>query len=114
LDKLLCACQSLPSDIRLMVIGDGDRRQTFQQQAVRLGIAERTLFVGTIEHQNMPPYFRSADITVLPSSPPESFGVVLIESLACGTPVIASNIPGLRTVVNHGSDGLLIERNNSD
>src|SRR5262249_2711381 len=72
---------------------------------------ERVIFVGGIDHKETPPFFRSADLTVLPSSPPESFGLVLIESLACGTPVVASDIPGVRTVVGHGVDGLLVEPN---
>lgn len=53
-------------------------------------------------------------MTVLPSSPPESFGLVLVESMACGTPVIASDIPGVRTVVDHGKDGFLVEAGNVD
>jgi glycosyltransferase involved in cell wall biosynthesis len=112
LDRLLQAMQMLPPSIRLLVIGDGDLRPVYQQQAVALGIAERVLFVGAIDHHATPPFFRAADVTVLPSSPPESFGLVLIESLACGTPVIASNIPGVRTVVDDDSDGFLVEAGN--
>ena len=113
LGRLLHAFQSLPPDVRLMVVGDGDLRQTYQQQANALGLIGRTIFVGAIAHEDTPPFFRSADVTALPSSLPESFGLVLIESLACATPVIASNIPGVRTVVNHGSDGLLVEAESS-
>ena len=67
------------------------------------------IFAGAIQHKNTPAFFRSADVTILPSLPPESFGLVLIESLACGTPVVAANIPGVRTVVEHEVDGLLTE-----
>lgn len=84
-------------------------RSEYERQAKGLVISRRTIFLGAVDHECLPPFFRGADVTVLPSSPPESFGLVLIESLACGIPVIASNIPGVRAVVNHGSDGLLVE-----
>lgn len=113
LGTLLQAVQSMPSDTWLLVVGDGDLRSTYEQQAEALGIAERTIFVGAINHKELPPFFRRADLTVLPSSPPESFGLVLIESLGCGTAVIASNIPGVRTVVDDGRDGLLVPPNDS-
>lgn len=112
LDRLLEAISYLPPHVHLVVIGDGDLRQRYERQAIKLGIRERVVFVGAIDHTETPPFFRSADVTVLPSSPPESFGLVLIESLACGTPVVASNIPGVRTVVDHGNDGLLVESGN--
>jgi len=112
LGRLLDAMQDMPPDTWLLVLGDGDLRSTYEQQANALGVAQRTVFAGAINHQQLPPFFRRADITVLPSSPPESFGLVLIESQACGTPVIASNIPGVRTVVEDGRDGLLVPPNN--
>lgn len=111
LGTLLKAMHALPPNVWLLVVGDGDLRHTYEQQAAIEGIAERTIFAGRIAHEDTPPYFRSADVTVLPSSPPESFGLVLIESMSCGTPVIASDIPGVRTVVEHEGDGLLIQQN---
>jgi glycosyltransferase involved in cell wall biosynthesis len=112
LGTLLQAARYLPRDIRLLVVGDGDLRRLYEQQAAHFNLAERVVFAGAIAHDNLPPYFRSADLTILPSSPPESFGLVLIESLACGTPPVASDIPGVRTVVEHGRDGLLVEPRN--
>ncbi len=108
LERLLQAIALAPPDVWLLVVGDGELRAEYQRQAATLGIAERTVFAGAIDHQALPLFFRSADLTVLPSAPPESFGLVLIESLACGTPVIASDLPGVRTVVDHGNDGLLV------
>lgn len=109
LGRLLQAFRYLPPEVWLLIIGDGDQRLDYEQEAGRLGIADRTVFAGVVAHEDTPPFFRSVDVTVLPSSAPESFGLVLIESLACGTPVVASNIPGVRTVVDHGVDGLLVE-----
>jgi len=54
-------------------------------------------------------YYRLAQVTVLPSvTMGEAFGLVLLESMACGTPVIASNLPGVRSVVRDGVDGFLV------
>lgn len=107
LDRLLKAVKDLPETIWLLIVGDGDLRPGYEVLARELGVARRTVFVGNIPHRETPPFYRTADLTVLPSSPPESFGLVLVESMACGTPVVASNIPGVRTVVTPGQDGYL-------
>jgi len=113
LDNLLLAFQTLPQDTWLLVVGDGDLRTYYEQLAHQSGLASRIIFAGAIRHEDTPPLFRNADVTVLPSSPPESFGLVLIESLACATPVVATRIPGVRTVVDHGKDGYLVPPNDS-
>ncbi|MDQ4074975.1 MAG: glycosyltransferase family 4 protein [Chloroflexota bacterium] len=108
LDRLLKALRALPEDTWLLVVGDGEMRAGYERQARQLGVVDQVCFVGAVEHEDTPTFFRSADVTVLPSSPPESFGLVLLESLACGTPVLASDIPGVRTLVSKGEDGLLV------
>ena len=65
-------------------------------------------FVGGVTHSQLPPYLLSADCLVLPSDSVESFGLVLIEAMACGLPVVASNLPGVRTTVRHENDGYLV------
>jgi glycosyltransferase involved in cell wall biosynthesis len=112
LDRLLQAMRYLPPEVWLLVVGDGDQRSRFEHEASDLGLEARVVFAGAVTHENTPPLFRGASLTVLPSSPPESFGLVLIESLACGTPVVASDIAGVRTVVNQGVDGLLVDSRN--
>ena len=113
LGYLLQAVQALSPDVWLLVVGDGDLRKEYQRRAHQLEISGRVVFTGAVRHEDLPPYFQCADVTVLPSSQTESFGLVLIESLACGTPVIASSLPGVRMVVNHESDGLLVQPNDS-
>lgn len=108
-DRLLQAMQRLErDDVFLIVAGSGDLRDGYRRQAAELGIADRVAFPGYIPDDLLPDYYRLADVTVLPSvTAGEAFGLVLLESLACATPVIASNLPGVRTVVADGTDGYL-------
>jgi glycosyltransferase involved in cell wall biosynthesis len=108
-EHLLRALAQIP-DRRVigLMVGDGDLRQRFEAEAARLGVADRTRFVGGVPHDELPPYYAAADVVVLPSFPPESFGMVLIEGMASGVPVVAHALPGVRTVVRHGETGLLV------
>lgn len=93
--------------VRGMFVGDGDRRSEFERLAAdKLG--SRAVFAGAVDQAALVEAYRRASVTVLPSiTQGEAFGVVLLESLACGTPVVASNLPGVRTVVEDGVDGYL-------
>ena len=63
----------------------------------------------------LPAYYRAADVVALPSvDRTEAFGLVLLEALACGTPVVASRLPGVRTLVDDGRTGYLVEPGNVD
>ncbi len=92
-------------DITVVIAGGGDRQHDYEEYNP---IGGSVKFVGPLRPSVLPDYYNAADVTVLPSSPPESFGMVLVESMACGTPVIASNIPGVRTVVDAGRTGHLV------
>jgi glycosyltransferase involved in cell wall biosynthesis len=94
--------------LHVLVVGNGDQMPEYQKLAQRLGVRSRVRFLGTVAHQALPGVYGAADLVVLPSQLQESFGLVLIEAMACGKPVIASKLPGVRTVVNDGQDGLLI------
>lgn len=98
----------------LMLVGEGDLRDEYRTLARSLGIGARTLFVGTQPHARLPGYYAAADVGVLPSVQTESFGMVLVEAMACGKPVIATNLPGVRTVVNDGQDGVLVAPGDAD
>jgi D-inositol-3-phosphate glycosyltransferase len=78
-----------------------------QHLAAKLGIAERTRFVGAVPHEKLPTYYSAADASVMPSSY-ESFGLVAVESLACGTPVVATRVGGLTSIVRDGETGMLV------
>jgi glycosyltransferase involved in cell wall biosynthesis len=108
-DRLLEATRLLArEDIFLAVVGSGDLRDAYRRRAAELGLSNRVVFPGYVADTLLPDYYRLADVTVLPSvTTGEAFGLVLLESLACATPVIASNLPGVRTVVADGVDGYL-------
>jgi glycosyltransferase involved in cell wall biosynthesis len=95
-------------DLHVLVAGDGNQMPEYQRLAQRLGVRSRVHFLGTVAHQALPGVYSAADLVVLPSQLQESFGLVLIEAMACGKPVIASKLPGARAVVNDGQDGLLV------
>ena len=81
-------------------------RSVFFPRPLRLRGAEIRA-VGRVEPELLPRYYRSADIFCSPATGRESFGIVLLEAMASGVPVIASDIPGYRRVITHGLDGLL-------
>jgi D-inositol-3-phosphate glycosyltransferase len=78
-----------------------------QHLAAKLGLSEQTRFVGAVPHEELPLYYSAADVSVMPSSY-ESFGLVAVESLACGTPVVATRVGGLTSIVRDGETGLLV------
>lgn len=114
-DLLLKAFQRLErADTHLMIVGDGDMRPEFEALARELGLAERTHFIGKIASEELARYYAALDVEILPSSPPESFGMVLIEAGACKRPVIASDIPGVNSVVDDGVTGYLFPEGDVD
>ena len=105
--------QKLPNS-RLIVVGPGTRlRRGYERWIKRHHLLEDIVFVGFAPSEDVPRYFRTADIYCAPSTGRESQGVVLLESMAVGTPIIASNIEGYASVVTHGKEGLLVEPRNS-
>ena len=98
------------SDLEIwgLVVGGGDRLAGYQTLAADLGLGDRVRFTGPVRHGDLPPYFAAADLVVLPSDGTESFGVVLIEAMASGRPVVATDLPGVRDIVSPGRDGLLV------
>ena len=113
LHVLLQALTMVP-DAVLVVGGDGDQRPYYQAQATRLGVGDRVRFAGKITDAALPGHYRAADIVVLPSiDRTEAFGLVLLEAMACGRPVVASRLPGVRTLVEEGRNGYLAEPENA-
>jgi glycosyltransferase involved in cell wall biosynthesis len=93
--------------VRLVVAGDGDRRETLARRAAELGLADRVRFLGALPRERVLELFRAADAAVLSSSW-ENFPHTVVEALAVGTPVLATAVGGVAEVVREGENGLVV------
>ncbi|MBI2859751.1 MAG: glycosyltransferase [Chloroflexi bacterium] len=113
IDVLIEAISLLPEAGRpqCLVVGgntaDEGEAAELRDLAARLGAGDKLKFIGPVDHERLPDYYNAADVTVVPSRY-ESFGLVALESLACGTPVVATDVGGLPAVVRHGENGYLV------
>jgi phosphatidylinositol alpha-mannosyltransferase len=94
-------------DTRFIIVGDGPLRPAYQSLVARAGWPD-VVFVGRVSDAELPAYYASADLFCAPNIGSESQGIVLLEALSAGVPTIASDIPGYRTVIRDGIDGLLV------
>lgn len=95
-------------------VGDGDMRKEYEEYATTHGVANATYFAGSASRDELPAWYRRATCVVLPSvDSTEAFGVVLIEAGACAKPVIATHLPGVRSVIQDGVTGYLVKPNSS-
>ena len=106
--EALCA---LP-DTSLVIVGDGPERAPLERLAARLGVQERVHFVGLVAQVDLRDYYSAADALVLASSR-EGWANVLLEAMACGTPVVATRVWGTPEVVASPAAGVLIDERTS-
>ncbi len=101
------AAQDAPDDVVVHFLGDGPDRRRLERLARAMGLADRVTFQGRVSREQVPVWIAASDATVgmsrLAGSP-----TAVLESLACGIPVLAPDIPAFREVVNVGRDGLLV------
>jgi phosphatidylinositol alpha-mannosyltransferase len=105
LDVLLSAMAKLPGDVRLWVASDGPQTEELM---ARTSADRRIEWLGRVTDEEAAGRLRGADVFCAPSLHGESFGVVLLESMAAGTPIVASALQGYRNVARHGVDALLV------
>lgn len=100
-------------DWQLRIAGDGELKNNLQALSQELSIENKVKFLGKLDKKGLIEHYQKAKVLVLPSiNSNEAFGIVLIEAMACGTPVIASDLPGVRTVFENEKSGLLVEPKN--
>ncbi|MBD3251593.1 glycosyltransferase [Candidatus Uhrbacteria bacterium] len=110
---LLKAFASLRDEARLLLVGQGELERIFEARAKELKIAPACRFTGRLaSREDLANAYRCMDLFAFPStSGAEAFGLVAAEAERCGAPVVASNLPGVRTVVRDGETGTLVKPN---
>jgi phosphatidyl-myo-inositol dimannoside synthase len=98
-------------DLHYVIVGDGDARPRLEKLAAETGVAARVLFAGECSRQSLRRYYEIADVFVMPSRQ-EGFGIVFLEAMAAGKPVVASPHGGAPEVVRDGETGFLVEYGN--
>ncbi|MFA5050852.1 MAG: glycosyltransferase family 4 protein [Patescibacteria group bacterium] len=87
---------------KLIIVGEGDLKPKYQSLVNNLNIKEKVIFAGYVPDEDLPKYYNLADVCVLPSiGRSEAFGLVLVEAMACAKPIIVSDLPGPRTLVQN-------------
>ena len=119
IDLLIQAVARLKSEnrVRLLIVGGDKQNQPdvvdLQALSRRLGIENNVSFLGTVKHEKMPYFYNAVDVCVVPSHY-ESFGLVALESLACGTPVVATNVGILNNIIRSGETGYIVDERTAE
>ena len=96
-----------------MIVGDGDYRPYLQELADEMGVSDQVLFVGEKSDDDLKAYYRNADVFAMPSRQ-EGFGIVFLEAMAFGKPVIGGNHGGTPEVVIDRETGFLVDYGDVD
>ncbi len=99
-------------DVDLLIVGEGSEKERLKTLTHELGLSERVRFVGQVPQEELPEYYSAAETLVLASSR-EGWANVLLESMACGTPVVATDIEGNREVIQSPKAGVLVKERTS-
>jgi len=97
-------------DLRVVIIGDGVEKRNLQELAAELGIAERVTFTGEVSFSEVPAYLKAADLFAF-ASITETQGLVTMEAMAAGLPVVAVNGSGTCDIIDEGKQGFLVPNN---
>ena len=108
--EILIRAKAEVANARILIVGDGDLRPHYEKMVEELNLKDKIIFAGSVAPEDLPDYYNLANVVVLPSlDGSEAFGIVLIEAGACGKPVIVSNLPGVRSVIDYGVNGFTVK-----
>ncbi|SPE36615.1 Glycosyltransferase [Candidatus Sulfopaludibacter sp. SbA6] len=107
-DLLLRALAHVASDYELTIVGTGNARVKLEQLCAKLGLEKRVRFAGWVNPDGLGEYYRSAKVVAVPSRWPEPFGMIGLEAMHYGRPVVAFNVGGIPDWLEHGITGLLV------
>lgn len=100
-------------NVKALIVGEGNLKKDYQALAIQLNIEKRIIFAGYVKEEELPDHYNLFDIFILPSiDKSEAFGLVILEAMACGRPIIASYLKGVRTTFNQGEQGFFVEPQN--
>ncbi len=112
LDKLLAAIAQIKPkipDIYLAIAGRGPLQTSLEQQVIELGLEDNVKFLGFLPDELLPVAYQAADLSIMPSQSFEGFGLAIVESLACGTPVICTPVGGMPEILEPFSPELITD-----
>lgn len=103
--EALLRCKNASCSVQAVLVGDGNLRSEFEFQARGMGLGSLVCFAGKVSYEELPHHYAMGDMSVLPSTTRgEAFGTVILEAFAAGLPVIASDLPGVRTLALQAGD----------
>ena len=106
------------SNAKLIIVGDGNEKENLEKLTKKLKLENNIIFTGKLPNNKLPRYYATADVFIAPSIKDsygwvEAMGIVFLESLSSGTPIIGSNIGGIPDIIRDNETGLLVEQKNS-
>jgi len=101
-------------DVKLMIGGQGPLREELEQQVLRAGLTKKVEFLGFVPESMLPAVYAAADLSIVPSAVLEGFGLISLESLACGTPVLVTPVGGLPDTVKGLGKDLVLKGTGAD
>lgn len=95
---------------RLTILGRGDLEPIYKHLVKTIDLEDKVIFINNADDKALVENYQNSDLLILPSiNQNEAFGLVLLEAMACGKPIIASNLPGVRSVFKNGKQGLTVK-----
>lgn len=110
LKSLVIFKQRYGKPFRMLMVGDGNDRETYERLSAKLGLEREVFFTGKISNQDVAAYFAAADVFCF-ASKTETQGIVILEAFAGNTPVVAVEASGVKDLVKSGLNGILTEEN---